>query len=303
MSAAVVGVLTNTLALDNPAEGIIIGSETANTTGIEMLRFNTRATGNSVVINKVEVIATTSGVAPSALINAIRLFDGATLVGTEIVGTGTTTATAGFRNLNIPVARDATKNFSVRVDINRVDGTTVRSGHTALVGLVSVKGEDPLFNVVPSTGTPTGLPQHVYLAGPQITLVSAKIASVLGKDNLTTHGDGTITFRVTALGRDIVIPTNGVTVSSSTGQEFLIDGVLLSGALPAQRTITAGSSRTITASARVTAAIGSRARLEITRLDWRVELDTAPAISVPLSLLHNLLTPSVIISGPLPLVR
>ncbi|MDD4201279.1 MAG: hypothetical protein PHU39_00670 [Candidatus Pacebacteria bacterium] len=305
VTTAVTGILTNTMAPDNPTAGIVVGNETANTTGVELLKFQTKATQNNVVIDRVIFQATTTGTASAAsLINAVHLYDGTTLVGSETFAAGTSTTI--FDNLEISVAKNATKTFTVKVDLNKVDGTNATSGDTVLIGVSSMTGEDPLYNVVPASGVITGEAQTVHIAGVQVSNVSTSITNVVDGNNLTTHGDGTVTFRLTALGDTIVIPTTGAatgthaTTTASTGAtttavEYMIDGNLIGSATLAQRTINAGTYKTITVRARVGSDVGSRVRLEVTALTWN-DLD-GNAFNAPSALLESLVTPTVIIDA------
>jgi len=306
MAGAVTGQLTNSLSLDTPAEGIVIGSETAATENVELLRFNLKATLDAVGVDTIVVQATTSASAagattsPSALISSVKLYEGTTLLGSETLGAGAATATTSFSDLGLVIAKDTTKILNIKVDLNEIDGTNATSGIGFLIGVNSVTGEDSSFNTV-TAGAATGETQYVYLAGPKITLVSASIEKVLNASNQTTHGDGTISFKVVALGGDIVIPDTGVTSTAATttaaatttitGQEYTIGGVSLSAATAAQRTITKDSEKTITAKARVSCTAGARVRLTVSDLSWTA----VNTFNVPASLLEDLVTPTVLI--------
>ncbi|MDD4467419.1 MAG: hypothetical protein PHQ08_03195, partial [Candidatus Pacebacteria bacterium] len=305
VTTAVTGILTNTMAPDNPTAGIVVGNETANTTGVELLKFQTKATQNNVVIDRVIFQASTTGTASAAsLINAVHLYDGTTLVGSETFAAGTSTTI--FDNLEISVAKNATKTFTVKVDLNKIDGTNATSGDTVLIEVSSMTGEDPSYNVVTASGVIKGEAQTVHIAGVQVSNVSTSITPVVDGNNLTTHGDGTVTFRLTALGDTIVIPKTGAvtgthaTTTASTGAtttavEYMIDGNLIDSATPAQRTINAGTYKTITVRARVRSDVGSRVRLEVTALTWN-DLD-GNAFNAPSALLESLVTPTVIIDA------
>jgi len=296
MAGAVTGVLTTSLSTDTPAEGIIIGSETAATENVELLKFNLKASQDTVGVDTIVFQATGTAV-PSSLISAVKLYDGTTLIGSESFGTGLSTTT--FSGLGLIIAKDTTKVLTVKADLNLIDGTNATTGDFVLIGVPAnfIVGEDSSYNTV-NGGNVTGNTEYIYLAGPKITLVSASIDKVLNANNQTTHGDGTITFKVMALGGDIVIPENGVTSTAATttaatstltsGQEYTIGGVLLS---EAERTITKDSEKTITAKARVTATAVARVRLIVSALSWTA----VNTFNVPAALLKDLVTPTVII--------
>ena len=268
-----------------------------------MLRFNLKASLDAVGVDTIVVQATTIGTStPSSLISSVYLYDGNTLLGSETIGSGLSTTT--FSDLGLGIAKDTTKTLNIKVDLNKIDGTNATSGDDVLIGVNNVTGEDSSFNTVDATGAATGKKQYVYLAGPKITLVSASIDKVLDANNKTTHGDGTISFKVMALGGDIVIPTIGVTSTAATttaatstsisGQEYTIGGVLLSGATLTQRTIIAGSEKTIVAAGRVKADVDARVRLIVSGLQWTTVDGT---FNVPAALQANLVTPTVIIES------
>lgn len=304
MAGVAVGVLTTSLSTDTPAEGIVIGSKTAATENVELLKFNLKASQDTVGVDTIVFQATTTGTAvPSSLISAVKLYDGTTPIGSESFGTGLSTTT--FSGLGLIIAKDTTKVLTVKADLNLIDGTNATTGDSVLIGVpaLSIVGEDSSYNTV-NGGNVTGNTEYIYLAGPKITLVSASIDKVTGTSTLTIAGDGTITFKVMALGDDIVIPETGVTAiaatttasatAASSAEEYTIGGVLLSGATQAQRTIIAGSEKTIVAAGRVKADVNARVRLIVSGLQWTTVDGT---FNVPAALQANLVTPTVIIES------
>jgi len=296
MAGAVTGVLTTSLSTDTPVEGIVIGSKTAATENVELLKFNLKASQDNVGVDTI-VFQATSSATVDEIISAVKLYDGTTLIGSESFGTGLSTTT--FSGLGLIIAKNTTNVLTVKADLNLIDGTNATTGDSVLIGVPadSIVGEDSSYNTV-NGGNVTGNTEYIYLAAPKITLVSASIDKVLDANNKTIAGDGTISFKVMALGGDIVIPENGVTTTAATttaaanatttGQEYTIGGVLLS---DAERTITKDSEKTITAKARVTASTNARVRLIVSALSWTA----VNTFNVPASLLKNLVTPTVLI--------
>ena len=214
LGAAVSGKLEVRIAADTPEEGLaLISNDTTVDTEIDLTKFTLKAKDLDVIVKEISATTTDNS---GGLLKALRLYDGTTLL--QEVSTGTTIQ---FTDLDLTVAKDATKSLVIK---GVVSGTSnVRAGDVKVDNVRVTLAEDANFNLVtPSPNDADGETIYLYTVAPIISNIQA---SAQARDMNATSGpetiEGRITFSITARGGDIWISTStndlGVEVQRSDG--------------------------------------------------------------------------------------
>ena len=254
---------------DTPEEGIVlVDADTA--TEHEVLSFDLKVTRDSARVRTVTV--TLDNITN---INAVKLYDGSTAIGSE-----TAAATTSFTLLEVDIVEDTTKTLTVKVEYA---ATSTAGSVTASVAAGDVLGVSANEETPTYSGSAAGNTIYFNASGVQVTFVSATLTETKGEATSTTdYMDGTITFKLAAVGEDVVIPTDGIAVqgwlvasATSTGVTvsptlIMINGELLNAAATTTRTLLAGaSSKTIVAQGRISDSTANLyVRLEISQVAW-----------------------------------
>lgn len=196
-----------------PSLGVIAGSSDNVTKDQTIFKFGIKATNNDVTLKTAAITLTQSD---EDLLTAVYLFDGDTRL-SSVTPTATTSAqTITFSDLNVAIAKDTTKSLTVKVDIAKVDGSTLAEGASissiATAGTSSFAFIDANDNNVTSVrGSASGYDQTVYIAYPVFALTSAKLTSISDSSDTAYF-----TFTVKAEGGDVKIKNDGVTIAVTT---------------------------------------------------------------------------------------
>lgn len=204
---------------NTPVKGVILGSKDNTTKDAPIFKFDVKVTGNDVTVKKFSIKLAQS---TSTLISGVYLFDEA---GNRLASAAPTTSTAAqtitFTDLNVPIVKDAIKTFTVKVDLAKVDGTTIPEG-ASITGIVVDTSNvnyylfiDANDNVVTSvTGSATGNNQLVYTAAPVFALSSAKLTI---DPNTSTKATAQFVFTVKGAGDTVYIASSSsnITLKSS----------------------------------------------------------------------------------------
>ena len=192
-----------------PPQGIITGSKSEVTKDQTIFKFGLKATNNDATLKTAAVTLTEND---NDLLTGVYLFDGDNTRLASYTPTATTSAqTASFTDLNVSIAKDTTKYLTVKVDIAKVDGSTVPEGKTissiATAATSSFAFIDANDNAVTSvTGLASGNTQTVYTAAPVLALSSTPKLTL---DNSTTSsGVAQFVFTVKAQGDTLYIRDN-----------------------------------------------------------------------------------------------
>jgi len=183
-----------------PQKGIILGSETEVTKDATIFKFDVKATLNDVTLKEVVVSLKQS---TSTLISAVYLFDGDNRLASVAPTTSTSAQNVTFPDLNVSIAKDATKTLTVKVDLAKVDGSTIPEG-SSITNIAAVPGSFTAIdandnNVTSKTGSASGYDQTVYTAAPVFALIetpkltqdpnTSTQAVAMFKVSVTGHGD------------------------------------------------------------------------------------------------------------------
>ena len=203
VGTSVLSVTTNSTDLVSTSVNV---NHTSGTTDVPMFIFSTKSsTGPSVIT---DLVLTAQGDDSAvAKLSAVKLYDGSTLLGSQSLSSAVSGATATFSDLTVPVAKDATKTFTVKADFAAAvtDGSTV----TLLITNPSGGSTGVTYTYPDLTSThPTavaavsGNPMYLYDGvATTFTLVSAtstysynsttpSLSYTTGKIILKAHSDG-----------------------------------------------------------------------------------------------------------------
>jgi len=228
------GALALSVNSGNPVARAVIGSATAATENVELLRFDLKGTINDSIVSKVVGTLTDA----STVLETLRLYDGDTL----LAATSTSADTVfNFEALNIRVAKDTTKTLSVKGDVRILTEAIMNKAVSASIAIGNVTAADAgTFGAITLSGsTATGKTVYAYTAAPSLSLVSAEIATTReGRTDgsNTISAIGKIKFNVTASGGDIYIdtPTAGVVATSSNATAGVVTTITSTGSSNAE---------------------------------------------------------------------
>jgi hypothetical protein len=204
VSSATVGTLTVTAAGDNPSASQLAVSS-SSTTGVKLLSFNMKAKNQDVKVTDLVASFGTSDNNLNDVVNTVYLMKGSTVLKSSTLSTGTY-QTVTFTNVNDTIAKDATNNYSIVVDLkgdaSYADGTTVIASTTVTgwdISDATGASVTPSAASVGNTQTLTATGVSVALGTPTATVQTASFSG--GVDT----GSYALPFTVTAGDSDIYI--------------------------------------------------------------------------------------------------
>jgi hypothetical protein len=211
---ATVGTSTLSVALSTstPISSTINVNHTSGTTNVPMFVVNAHSiTGASTITSMKFTVQGDNG--NIAKVNALKLYDGSTLLGSQSLSSAISGAYATFSNLSVPVAQDAYKALTVKADFAAAVATDTNGVLVAIANpSTDVAYQTPnLVSTNPtSTTAVTGNYQHVFDGvSPDLSFTSATSSYTY---NTTTpslsYSTGVITFRVHANGGTVKALTN-----------------------------------------------------------------------------------------------
>jgi hypothetical protein len=228
---ATVGIatLSVTTSTSTPIASTVNVNHTSGTTDVPMAVFTAHSiTGPSTITSMKFTVQGDNG--NIARVNALKLYDGSTLLGSQSLVGSTSGAYATFSNISIPVAQDAYKALTVKADF--VAGVTADAIGERVVIL------DPATDIAYQTpnlssSNPTAIAavqgnyMHVFDGvSPDLSFTSATATytPVVTSSTSSSYSTGVITFRVHANGGTVTALTsstvtakyNGTTVSPVT---------------------------------------------------------------------------------------
>ena len=217
ISSATTATLTASPASSNPVAGSITVSS-STTSGVKLLAFNLKAKNSSVDINDLRISMTTSDSALSDVVNTVYLMKGSTIVKSASVSTGSNNVVT-FSNLNEAIAKDATEEYQIVVDLkgngSYGDGTTLIASTTVAGWDVSDSNGNtvsPSAAVAGNTQTLTGNGISAVFGPPTQTVNTASFAG--GQDT----ANFTIPFTVTAGDSPVWIGGTATATTSTEGR-------------------------------------------------------------------------------------
>ena len=221
---------------DNPMTTTIMGNITNPTNNVVLNTFTINANGSTPVeLYSLPVVASTTAVSPSSLIQSLSLFQGSTLLQTASPAATSSTVRGEvvvFNNLNLNIPAGTTDSFSIQANISPIDGNTVPNGAAVMVSVPNSSNVVGLGSVIPNisdqsgnnvntTGASTG--NVISFASLGISVGSPSSTAVVtnnGNNSTTQTGTFNFTFNVTAFGQAIYVSSTSaaavVTIHNST---------------------------------------------------------------------------------------
>jgi len=210
------GAMAVSVNASNPVARAVIGSATAATENVELLRFDIKATVNDVIVSQIMATLTDG----SSVLQTLKLYDGDTL----LAATSTSgSATSTFAALNIRVTKDTTKTLSIKGDVKILTEALMDKAVSVSVPATTdgvTAADAGTFATVTGTGsTATGKTVYAYTVAPSLSLVSAEIATTRAgrtDGSNTISAVGKIKFNITAMGGDVYVSSSTAGVVATT---------------------------------------------------------------------------------------
>ena len=180
----------------SPKAGFIIGNASTVVSDQTLLILDLKATGADTTLKTLTV-----DVANFAYASAIKLYDGTTLLSSKA-----SVVAPEFDNLDVAIAKDATKVLTIKADIKPIttEGYTIAAAFTAVAAkIVAIDSSENSVTSL-SGGTITGKDMNLYIVAPVLSLTSATGQKTNPDTGASTY-DGVIKFSVTASGGTIYV--------------------------------------------------------------------------------------------------
>ncbi len=210
-----------------PDAGIVIVDDTDTTDGVTLLKGKIKIEGTSdVTLNELPISLTVTGATNiDALTGNVVLtiggeeFSESTGANCDVTCATNTTATLTFDDLDFDMNAGDTVNFSIKADIEALDGVSFDEGDTLTASLSTINrglidaenSEGDQLTSGEKTGTATGQTQEFRTQGISLDLVSVSAVKTANDTNDLDTGTFTIKFKVTAVGDDVYIATTAST--------------------------------------------------------------------------------------------
>jgi hypothetical protein len=257
---------------------------TANTTEDEcdkltVLTFDAKAEKDAVTITDLYIGVASSGTGGALASSTVYLYDGSTEIdAASAVNSGVLGTTYLFSDIDQTIAKDATKTFTVKMDVR--DAGTSDTRFVATASSTGITDENSKGDAVTDSGSATGYSIGVRKVGPEISLVSKSITTSGVPQNSNTSGDfststltATFNIKIKAVGSDILLgnvasdtPTFSPTTSFAVYKNGVLSGMILAGGAATTTSFTIPSSCTALAAAKngCTLAEGSEVTIPVT---------------------------------------
>ncbi len=290
------------LNTNSPKEGIALIDEDSSTE-IELLKADLVVTKGDVDVDKLVFDLT----GDRTDVQAVKLYDGTTVIG-NVEATTATTAVV-FSDLDLNIKSGTTKTLTLKAEIAADADTTVslsakidsaNNGGSNSSNIIGVN--DKNANV---TGVASGDTIYFYLVAPEISDIKASITEGKRDDGTTAFADARIEFVLTAKGGNVVLKkatTLGTDGGIVIGSDAAISAINITvggeSIEDAARTITNGQSKTVVVEGRLYKVDGTggddvRADLKVVKIDWDDDVYSSARAK---EILKNLKTNSVVLT-------
>jgi hypothetical protein len=230
--------------------------------GLPVLTFDLKAEDDDILVTDFTALITKSGSGYASATTAY-LYDGSSLVGSATVS-NSTSGYAVFSDIDMSIAKGATKTLTLKVDID--DANSTSASFIASATSTSAVAEASDGDSVTPSGSATGESITVRSVGPVFTLISKTIEksstpsqaasttnSSLGS-NSTSTAKGTFNIKVKAVGGDITFGTQ----ASTSAARMVLFGIYKGSTLQTYSGLTVATSSSFTTpSGVVTSGLGS----------------------------------------------
>lgn len=271
------GNVVATLNSNSPKERWVKVTDSGDTTGVELMRFDLEAEQQDINVNELRfTMATNGGINASALFTDVYLADES---GNRIESASTIASTTVFTSLDddyFDISEGSKKTFRLMVDVADADNTGVNAAvasTTLVANTTNIVAEDAEYDTA-TVGSVTLTSNDVHF-NEVIANVSGQSASVTGLGNNDYLANVSFSFTLTADGGNVYVsktPATFVATSTTASSASLtsISGGTAPGDSSTYYEITSGSSRTFTFSGSMNNLNGTAGtkKLEITGIYW-----------------------------------
>jgi len=235
VQATTSGSIVLSASSNNPTVATVMGNLTQPTNGVVLNSFTVQNNGSAnVELYSLPVVASTTAVSPSTLVQSLSLYNGSTLLQTAspaATSSGVRQEAVTFNNVNLNIPAGTTDSFTIQANVSPIDGVTVPNGSAVAVsvpngvylnvGSLVPNVADSSGNNATVTGASTGnaisfASLGVSVGAPTMTAV----ATNNGNNTTAQTGTFTFTFNVTAFGQAIYIASTtgafSVTIHDAT---------------------------------------------------------------------------------------
>jgi len=182
---------------------------------VTLLTFDIKASKDNVTLTDLAATVTSTG-GTAATASSTYLYVGDTLVGSASLALGTAT----FSDINVAIAKDTTKTFTLKADIQAANSVqTTFAASVAAAGMTAENSAGDSITGGNRTGSATGNSILVRNDGPIFSLVSKTItytpaATLTGA---TSTAKATFVVRANAVGSDIIFGTQAASTTFGFG--------------------------------------------------------------------------------------
>ena len=236
------------LAASNPAATVVTVNNTAATNAVTLLKFTVKATNSNLTLRKVPIQVVSSAANVSAVINTIKLYNGATLLDSKDGSNGftvsggaiTTTATTGasttgyiFDNLGSSanmISSGQSAEFTVVADLKSVSAGPYSEGNTlttsfanadalltANFSVLDANGDKLTAGATYRTGSAIGNVMTLRINGVNVVMGTATIVPTTTTGGLVESVTYNIPLTVTAFGQTQYVGQAGTLASVTPG--------------------------------------------------------------------------------------
>lgn len=199
---------------NNPEAFIIKGEDNKTITSDDVLVFDIESRDADSEIDTIKVDVKTSVDDANKVVRKAVLYQGSTRIDSQNVTASTTDSDyveATFDLRDYALRADRPETFSVRLELNKIDGTNVHDGNKVTVRVLNVTGYDASDNKVVYTSTSFGSKEHTY------SLVAAEFTNFKWNTSKAASGNtGIITFQFTVRADDDDFTFSTTSLSATT---------------------------------------------------------------------------------------
>lgn len=209
------------------------GSENNEYDRLALVAFDIKASKDNVLVTDIS-LSIVKSLLGTATTSTVYLMDGANVIASDSVNAD---GSASFDDIDVSIAKDATKTFTVRADVRQAGAVAA----AFRVASVTPTIENSVGDTISVSGSATGETMYVRNVGPQFTLVSKTInksQSAEVANSSTTTVKATFDLKIKALGA--AVQFGGQSASGTFQFKIYKDGAALAG----QSTISSSTSFT-----------------------------------------------------------
>lgn len=202
-ATAILSTNTNTPASSDVIASL--GSSENELDRLALLSFDLKAEKDAVTFTDLAFDIDKAGTGGATASTTVYLYDGSTEIDNATIdSSGANGSYVVFDDVDVVVAKDATKTFTLKVDVRNANGTVSQLSATASSS--GFTAENSKGDTVTTSGSATSETQYVRNVGPVFTLVSKTISksqTAANNNYSTSTAQATFTLKIKAVGGPI----------------------------------------------------------------------------------------------------